>query len=65
MNIFKKNLVTLSLDLFNFINYIIFNQIDWLDNYHSTCREVVGKALREQGRTNGLQWLLKETQPLG
>ncbi|RWR98929.1 xaa-Pro aminopeptidase 1-like protein, partial [Dinothrombium tinctorium] len=26
-------------------------EIEWLDSYHQTCREVVGKALKEQGRT--------------
>ncbi|RWS02276.1 Xaa-Pro aminopeptidase 1-like protein, partial [Dinothrombium tinctorium] len=40
-------------------------EIEWLDSYHQTCREVVGKALKEQGRTNGYHWLIKETQPLG
>ncbi|RWS28994.1 aminopeptidase-like protein, partial [Leptotrombidium deliense] len=40
-------------------------EIEWLDNYHQQCREVIGKELKEQGRTHGYQWLLKETQPLG
>ncbi|KAK4337217.1 hypothetical protein RND71_043316 [Anisodus tanguticus] len=39
-------------------------QIDWLDNYHQKCREIVGNALKEQGKTAGYKWLLKETQPL-
>jgi Xaa-Pro aminopeptidase len=40
-------------------------EVEWLDVYHQTCRDVVGKAMEDQGRTGGLQWLLKETQPLG
>jgi len=40
-------------------------EIEWLDNYHQQCRDVVGKALEEQGRSKGLAWLLRETQPLG
>ncbi|CAG2171919.1 unnamed protein product, partial [Oppiella nova] len=40
-------------------------EISWLDNYHQTCRDIVGKALEEQGKSSGLQWLLRETQPLG
>uniref|UniRef100_T1KRQ9 Aminopeptidase P N-terminal domain-containing protein n=2 Tax=Tetranychus urticae TaxID=32264 RepID=T1KRQ9_TETUR len=40
-------------------------EIEWLDNYHATCRDVIGKALKEQGKTNAYQWLMKETQPLG
>lgn len=37
----------------------------WLDNYHQMCRDIVGKALEDQGRHGALQWLLRETQPLG
>nr|XP_042909521.1 xaa-Pro aminopeptidase 1 isoform X2 [Parasteatoda tepidariorum] len=40
-------------------------EMDWLDNYHQICRDVVGKALREQGRLSAFQWLMRETQPLG
>lgn len=47
------------------INIIIYKQIEWLDNYHQLCREVIGKALDDQGRSKGLAWLMKETQSLG
>ncbi|GFT80985.1 xaa-Pro aminopeptidase 1 [Nephila pilipes] len=40
-------------------------EIKWLNEYHVACREVVGKILEEQGKTEALQWLFKETQPLG
>jgi len=40
-------------------------EISWLDSYHQTCRDIVGKALEEQGKSSGLQWLLRETLPLG
>ncbi|XP_070541372.1 xaa-Pro aminopeptidase 1-like isoform X2 [Ptychodera flava] len=40
-------------------------EITWLNNYHSVCRDVIGKALQEQGRKDALQWLMKETEPLG
>lgn len=40
-------------------------QIEWLDNYHQTCREIVGNALKKQGKTAGFKWLMKETEPLG
>lgn len=40
-------------------------EIKWLNDYHVTCREVVGKALEQQGKTEALHWLLKETLPLG
>ncbi|XP_054167051.1 xaa-Pro aminopeptidase 1-like [Oppia nitens] len=40
-------------------------EIVWLDNYHQTCRDIVGKALEEQGKGSALQWLLRETQSLG
>ncbi|GFW42692.1 xaa-Pro aminopeptidase 1 [Trichonephila clavipes] len=41
------------------------NEIKWLNEYHVTCREVIGRILEEQGKTEALQWLLKETEPLG
>ncbi|XP_035674151.1 xaa-Pro aminopeptidase 1-like [Branchiostoma floridae] len=40
-------------------------EVSWLDDYHTTCREVVGKELELQGRTEALQWLLRNTQTLG
>ncbi|XP_054717686.1 xaa-Pro aminopeptidase 1-like [Uloborus diversus] len=41
------------------------SEIKWLNEYHTACRDVVGKALEEQGKSEVLQWLLKETLPLG
>jgi len=41
------------------------DEIEWLDNYHQTCREVIGNALKKQGKTAGYKWLMKETEPLG
>lgn len=40
-------------------------EVEWLNWYHGLCAEKVGSALREQGRTSALNWLLKETVPLG
>ncbi|XP_074604675.1 aminopeptidase P isoform X2 [Brevipalpus obovatus] len=40
-------------------------EIEWLDTYHQSCRDVVGKVLQEQGRSAAYQWLMKETQPIG
>ncbi|GIX71816.1 xaa-Pro aminopeptidase 1 [Caerostris extrusa] len=40
-------------------------EMDWLDNYHQICRDVVGKALREQGRLSAFQWLMRERNLLG
>ncbi|OWK07428.1 XPNPEP1 [Cervus elaphus hippelaphus] len=37
---------------------------DWLNNYHLTCREVIGKELQMQGRQEALEWLIRETQPI-
>ncbi|KAG0430539.1 hypothetical protein HPB47_022592 [Ixodes persulcatus] len=41
------------------------DEVEWLDTYHQACRDVIGRALEEQGRDLALQWLLRETQPLG
>ncbi|CAL9700505.1 unnamed protein product [Knipowitschia caucasica] len=37
---------------------------DWLNEYHRTCREVIGAELERQGRKEALQWLIRETQPI-
>ncbi|GIY59673.1 xaa-Pro aminopeptidase 1 [Caerostris extrusa] len=40
-------------------------EIEWLNNYHATCQDIIGKLLKDQGKAEALEWLLKETQPLG
>uniref|UniRef100_A0A3Q2X9V8 X-prolyl aminopeptidase (aminopeptidase P) 1, soluble n=1 Tax=Hippocampus comes TaxID=109280 RepID=A0A3Q2X9V8_HIPCM len=37
---------------------------DWVNEYHRTCREVVGAELERQGRKEALEWLIRETQPI-
>lgn len=37
-------------------------QRDWLNEYHRTCREVIGAELERQGRKEALEWLMRETQ---
>uniref|UniRef100_A0A8C9A233 Xaa-Pro aminopeptidase 1 n=1 Tax=Prolemur simus TaxID=1328070 RepID=A0A8C9A233_PROSS len=39
-------------------------ECDWLNNYHVTCRDVIGKELQKQGRQEALEWLIRETQPI-
>ena len=41
------------------------SQVEWLNCYHSTCLQLVGECLAEQGRGEALQWLSRETTPLG
>ena len=45
--------------------HVYFFQVEWINWYHGLCAEKVGAALREQGRTSALNWLLKETVPIG
>ncbi|XP_077992891.1 xaa-Pro aminopeptidase 1-like [Glandiceps talaboti] len=40
-------------------------EISWLNEYHSKCRDIVAPLLEQQGRKEALQWLMKETEPLG
>ncbi|XP_014667790.1 PREDICTED: xaa-Pro aminopeptidase 1-like isoform X2 [Priapulus caudatus] len=46
------------------IDRTIFTQQEmaWLNRYHARCREVVAPVLKQQGRTEALQWLLRETE---
>ncbi|OQR77576.1 xaa-Pro aminopeptidase 1-like, partial [Tropilaelaps mercedesae] len=40
-------------------------EIEWINSYHEQCRIVVGKLLEETGKDAALQWLLRQTQPIG
>ena len=40
-------------------------QVTWLNDYHQKCRDVIGQELKNQGKTEVLDWLMKETQPIG
>ncbi|XP_075071823.1 xaa-Pro aminopeptidase 1 isoform X2 [Mixophyes fleayi] len=39
-------------------------EVDWVNEYHRTCRDITGAELKKQGRHDALQWLIKETQPI-
>lgn len=41
------------------------SELDWLNSYHQLCRDRVGPLLRQMGRTEALDWLIRETQPIG
>jgi Xaa-Pro aminopeptidase len=36
------------------------SEVDWIDEYHATCRNV----LRDKVTKDGLQWLVRATEPL-
>jgi len=40
-------------------------EIDWLNSYHSTVREKVTPLLKKLGHTDAVEWLFRETQPIG
>jgi Xaa-Pro aminopeptidase len=40
-------------------------EVEWLNSYHQTCRDRVGPILKEMGRVEAMQWLIRETQPIG
>ncbi|XP_048237381.1 xaa-Pro aminopeptidase 1-like [Haliotis rufescens] len=40
-------------------------EIDWLNEYHTRCREVIGAELKKQGKLKVLDWLIRETEQLG
>lgn len=41
------------------------DEISWINDYHSKCLEKVGCYLSDNGKTEVLKWLEKETQPIG
>ncbi|XP_059160080.1 xaa-Pro aminopeptidase 1-like [Physella acuta] len=40
-------------------------ETEWLNNYHSKVRQVVGDELKRQNKTEVYQWLIKATETLG
>lgn len=40
-------------------------EIDWLNDYHSKCRDIVGPELQRQGKTAAYQYLMRETELVG
>jgi Xaa-Pro aminopeptidase len=40
-------------------------QIAHLNEYHSRCREVVGPVLKKMGHNEAVEWLYRETEPIG
>ncbi|KAL3865143.1 hypothetical protein ACJMK2_006764 [Sinanodonta woodiana] len=40
-------------------------EIDWVNDYHAKCRDIVGAELKLQDKQEALEWLLRETEPIG
>ncbi|XP_052100615.1 xaa-Pro aminopeptidase 1-like [Mytilus californianus] len=40
-------------------------EINWINDYHTQCRDEVGAELKRQGKQEALKWMMKETQPIG
>lgn len=45
-------------------NLLTNDEIAWLNEYHKTCRELVGAHLKKTNKLNVLEWLNKETREL-
>jgi len=46
------------------INIMEDDEIEWLNEYHATCRRLVGAHLEKTGKQHVKEWLWKETEPL-
>ena len=46
-------------------NLLSKEELEYLNSYHELCRDRVGPLLREMGHTDGLNWLIRETEPIG
>ena len=40
-------------------------EIDYVNQYHEKCRDMVGPLLKQMGKKDGLRWLMQETKPIG
>ncbi|KAG8193880.1 hypothetical protein JTE90_011440 [Oedothorax gibbosus] len=54
---FDKNLIDPAL--------LTEKELNWLNTYHSTCKEVVGNFLLNRGKKEAYQWLIEATSHLG
>ncbi|XP_040577556.1 LOW QUALITY PROTEIN: xaa-Pro aminopeptidase 1 [Lepeophtheirus salmonis] len=41
------------------------DEVAYIDDYHTLCKDRVGPLLRELGLKEALNWLIRETEPLG
>jgi len=41
------------------------DEINYINMYHQKCRDSVGPLLRDMGKSDGLKWLIRETNPIG
>lgn len=46
------------------VNLMTDEEIEWLNEYHLVCRQVVGDYLEKLGKQDVKQWLIKETEKL-
>uniref|UniRef100_A0A8B9DLU3 Xaa-Pro aminopeptidase 1 n=1 Tax=Anser cygnoides TaxID=8845 RepID=A0A8B9DLU3_ANSCY len=46
------------------VSLLTQKELNWVNDYHQKCREVIGAELERQGRLEALQWLIRETEPL-
>ncbi|KAK6178613.1 hypothetical protein SNE40_013364 [Patella caerulea] len=40
-------------------------EINWLNDFHSFCQQVVGDEMEKQGRKEARKWLINATKPIG
>lgn len=40
-------------------------EVEWLNNYHTLCREIVGVELQKQGKQDAYTYLMREAQLIG
>jgi len=40
-------------------------EINYINQYHQKCRDMVGPLLKRMGKKDGLNWMMKETSPIG
>ena len=44
---------------------MFFIQIDWLNDYHTKCIDAIAPLLKQNGKTEALEWLMREAAPIG
>ena len=46
------------------VKLLTSDEIEWVNAYHSQCRDIIGKELEKQNKKDVLEWLNRETTPI-
>ncbi len=46
------------------VSLLSIDELNWLNEYHQRCAQIIGNELKELNKLDVLEWLLDQTRPL-